>query len=119
MVVPLFPYYTCPWVSYYYAEIVPHPLLRGYDWAFTYSEGSHAFIGSEAGSGLNQCHKAVGLQNATDHGLPQFHGSHRHNSIPWRVGKSHAIFDAARRAQRLAIYQACQCQSNHPWLEGS
>ena len=28
------------------------------------------------GIGLNQLHKAVSLQNATDHGLPEFHGSH-------------------------------------------
>jgi len=39
-------------------------------------KGSHALIGSEAGIGLNQFHKTVGLQNATDHGLPEFHGSH-------------------------------------------
>src|SRR5262249_53707697 len=44
--------------------------------SFIAQEGSHALIGSEAGIGLNQLHKAVGLQHATDHGLPGFHGSH-------------------------------------------
>src|SRR5437870_13107832 len=44
--------------------------------SFIAQEGSHALIGSEAGIGLNQLHKAVSLQHATDHGLPEFHGSH-------------------------------------------
>ena len=44
--------------------------------SFIAQEGSHALMGSEAGIRLDQLNKAVGLQNATDHGLPEFHSSH-------------------------------------------